>query len=412
MSTPTASWPGDLPVERVERKGLGSPDTLADGIAELASICYAQHCRDRLGVVLHHNLDKVAIHAGHLLVSGGAARYDTPIRVIIGGRASSAFAGETIPVHDLLVDAVYEQLALALPGYDHLLLDIQVETGNTSRFAHWYRPRGLHDLPELTELRCTDSAHLVACAPRTRTEIATLLAEAWLAEQPWAGSDVKVHTLRRGRQLEITARVPALLVRDESPSGLTEFRELLRHAETTLTELIHAAAPDLAVTVGCNTAQHPAETGALDGDYVTLSGSALDLGESGATGRGNDRHGLISPAHQAGNETTYGKDPTGHVGKVAAWLLDELAAHIAATHGPCRISGSWHIGSRFDDPALLHLEVDPDEQPAAEELLGELLPALVADHRWLEDLLDTERYRPRRAPSAAWEAELRHHPYF
>ncbi|WP_093153598.1 hypothetical protein [Saccharopolyspora antimicrobica] len=36
-----------------------------------------------------------------------------------------------------------------------------------------------------------------------------------------------------------------------------------------------------------------------------------------------------------------------------AWLLDELATDIAATDGPCRISGSWHIGARFDDPALL-----------------------------------------------------------
>ena len=57
--------PADAPVEVVERKGLGHPDTLADALAERMSVAYSRHCRERFGAVLHHNLDKLYLRGGH-----------------------------------------------------------------------------------------------------------------------------------------------------------------------------------------------------------------------------------------------------------------------------------------------------------------------------------------------------------
>ena len=50
----------DGPMEIVERKGVGHPDTLCDGAAEALSIALCKHYIDRFGRILHHNVDKVA----------------------------------------------------------------------------------------------------------------------------------------------------------------------------------------------------------------------------------------------------------------------------------------------------------------------------------------------------------------
>lgn len=50
--------------EVIERKGVGHPDTLADGIAEAISIEYSNYCIDNFGVVLHHMMDKILLMEG------------------------------------------------------------------------------------------------------------------------------------------------------------------------------------------------------------------------------------------------------------------------------------------------------------------------------------------------------------
>ncbi|HXQ67877.1 MAG TPA: methionine adenosyltransferase, partial [Alphaproteobacteria bacterium] len=46
-------------VEVVERKGLGHPDTLCDMLAEALSLSLSRFYRERFGLILHHNVDKV-----------------------------------------------------------------------------------------------------------------------------------------------------------------------------------------------------------------------------------------------------------------------------------------------------------------------------------------------------------------
>jgi hypothetical protein len=58
--------PADCP-EIVERKGIGHPDTICDAIAEEFSLALVRFYRERFGLILHHNVDKV-------LLRGGASR--------------------------------------------------------------------------------------------------------------------------------------------------------------------------------------------------------------------------------------------------------------------------------------------------------------------------------------------------
>jgi S-adenosylmethionine synthetase len=52
---------GGLPVEMVERKGLGHPDTMCDALAEALSQALSQYYLDRFGMIFHHNVDKALL---------------------------------------------------------------------------------------------------------------------------------------------------------------------------------------------------------------------------------------------------------------------------------------------------------------------------------------------------------------
>ncbi|MFD7580956.1 methionine adenosyltransferase [Kitasatospora sp. NPDC059817] len=388
--------PSELAVEVVERKGVGHPDTLADGIAELASIRYSRHCLDTFGAVLHHNLDKVAVLGGRAAFTDTDGVYDRPLRVVFGGRISTSFAGAPLPVREILEQAAVDHLRACLPGFERVKLEVRHESTDSSKFPTWFAPRSLADLPERPEAFSNDTAYLVGSAPRTATETVVLLAEAWFRRLGWAGSDIKALAVRRGEGLTVTVCVPAVA---GHLTGAAEFDDAVTTAARELTDQLTARWPG-AVQVVCNT--RGSRTGPLSGQYFTLSGSAVDYGEDGLVGRGNARSGVISGAHLAGNEATFGKNPAYHVGKVGGWLADTAARAVAEHFGPSRIALLWRNGAPYDQPASIETTTTLDAPPGAAE---ELVRATLARTDWLEDLL-AGRYLPKIEPVEQLLADL------
>jgi S-adenosylmethionine synthetase len=72
--------------EVVERKGVGHPDSLADALANEVSIAYSRHCLDVIGVIPHHNVDKLYIGAGHYKNDYGVCDRLSPVVVCVNGR--------------------------------------------------------------------------------------------------------------------------------------------------------------------------------------------------------------------------------------------------------------------------------------------------------------------------------------
>ncbi|MFE0680622.1 methionine adenosyltransferase [Streptomyces sp. NPDC058961] len=388
--------PHDLNVEVVERKGVGHPDTLADSIAELASIRYSQYCLREFGAILHHNLDKVAVLGGRARFGDCDGSYDRPVRVVFGGRVSTSFAGRPIPVRDILEAAAAEQLRRALPGFEHITWRVQHETTDSSKFEHWFAPRELADLPERPTAFSNDSALLVATAARTTAETVALLTEAWFRREPWAGSDIKALVVRDGNALNVTVCAPAVAGHLHTS---TDFADAVSHTAQELTTQLLKRLPG-PVTVVCNTRN--TAKGPLSSQYFTLSGSAIDYGEDGLVGRGNARSGLITPGQQAGNEAAFGKNPAYHVGKVGGWLVDE-ASRTLADHsgGPCRIATIWRNGSPYPEPTSLDITT---AHPCPEA--DDLVRAVLRRTDWVPDLVDNQRYLPAVLPVDELLAEL------
>ncbi|MEU3227440.1 methionine adenosyltransferase [Streptomyces sp. NPDC006976] len=389
--------PHELDVEVVERKGLGHPDTLADGIAELASIRYSEYCLREFGAILHHNLDKVAVLGGRARFGDTDGTYDRPVRVVFGGRISKTFGGRVIPVREILEDAAAEQLRTALPGFERITWQVRHETTDSSKFRYWFAPRNLDDLLERPTASSNDTAFLVGTAQRTTAEIVTLLAESWFRRQPWAGSDIKALVIRTGCALNITVCVPA--VAGQHLASSAQFDDAVTDAAQELTAQLRDRLPG-PVTVVCNTRN--TRTGPLSGQYFTVSGSAVDYGEDGLVGRGNARSGLITPGQQAGNEVLFGKNPAYHVGKVGGWLVDEASRALAEKTGaPCRVAVMWRNGAPYPEPASLDIAA-AHADPAHTDLVRHVLQR----SDWVPDLVEHQRYLPAVLPVPELLAEL------
>ena len=120
--------------ELVERKCLGHPDSLADGIAESISQALCKTYLEEFGVVLHHNTDQGEVVAGESSPKFGGGRMIRPIFILIDGRATKQFNGVTIPTDAVAVEAATTYIHKILPELNlnrDLMIDCRLGTGST-----------------------------------------------------------------------------------------------------------------------------------------------------------------------------------------------------------------------------------------------------------------------------------------
>lgn len=358
--------PAELPDEVVERKGIGHPDTLADALAERMSIAYARHTRARFGAVLHHNLDKLYLRGGHSRTGLGLFEMTEPVVLVVGGRVSSAFAGEEIDYRTMFAEVARDYFATVLPTFENRKwLQIEHMTTSRSRFASWFRPEGLDDLPELRHPTASDTVAVTAWWPNTPTEHLTLQIERHLNQEacgprhPHLGQDIKVMAYRRGRGITLTLNVP--VVPSAAPTA-EAYDNIIRELGVELLDVANACVGGAyEIELRLNTQSvHPFRP---KRHYLLGTGTCLELGEEGFVGRGNGASGLISIYRPKSVEVPFGKNPTYHSGKVYTLYADEIARQIHHVHG---IAATVTIvaanGESLREPAgvSVHLHGDAD----------------------------------------------------
>lgn len=90
----------DDPVEVVERKGFGHPDTVCEALAETLSRNLCCEYRQRFGRILQHNVDKALLCGGRSSPALGGGLVDAPFDIYLAGRATSQVGTDVIPVLD------------------------------------------------------------------------------------------------------------------------------------------------------------------------------------------------------------------------------------------------------------------------------------------------------------------------
>jgi S-adenosylmethionine synthetase len=337
----TGQFIEDIPVEIVERKGIGHPDSLCDGIAERISVEYTRWCQGNLGVLLHHNFDKVQLVAGEVEVSYGEGRMLKPIRIQIAGRGTLAFRGRKVPMDDIAIQAAKQHVRETMRYLNpdrHMVIDS-------------YAGRGAEELQYVVDhVTANDTSIGVSHWPRSGLEYAVYETAQYinhrLIDEFPVGEDVKVMGLRRNGELTLTVALPLIATRI---GDATEYQEVKRAAEADIQE--YAAKLDhRKVTVMVNTADDVAN----DVVYLTLTGTSAEMGDDGAVGRGNRVNGVIAPFRSASLEAACGKNPISHVGKVYN-VLALLAAQDIVERVPAVRAVTVYVLSQIGAPLDLPL---------------------------------------------------------
>ncbi len=108
-----------MPVEFVERKGKGHPDTLSDRASEELSIALCDYYLSHFGRIYHHNVDKCVLVGGQSKgVTFGGGKVTEPIYLMIVGRAAAIVDGNHVPIEEMAQDVTRAWLRKEMHALD------------------------------------------------------------------------------------------------------------------------------------------------------------------------------------------------------------------------------------------------------------------------------------------------------
>jgi S-adenosylmethionine synthetase len=350
----------DQEVEIVERKGVGHPDSLCDGIAESVSRGLCRLYLDRVGEVLHYNTDETQLVAGTAAPAFGGGEVVEPIYLLITGRATKEYDGQRFPVDTVALEAARDYLAETVPELEFgtdVVVDVKLGEGSGDLQEVFAESEG-EDGPEHRHVpMANDTSFGVGHAPLTETERIVLdverrLNREYAGENPVVGPDVKVMGKREDDRVDIT--VAAAMV-DRHVSDMEAYVDAVAGVEAFVADVARDIT-DREVAVEVNTADDVA-SGSI---YLTTTGTSAEQGDDGSVGRGNRANGLITPNRPMSMEATSGKNPVNHIGKLYNLLSTQIAESVVDEVGDIRdlrVRLLSQIGRPIDQPHVADVSV-------------------------------------------------------
>jgi len=334
-------------IELVERKGLGHPDSLIDGIMEEISRELSKEYLKEFGKILHHNVDKGQICGGGTEVDFGGGIFTKPIYILLSGRATSEFDGKKIPVQHIAIETAKKYLGSIVQGLD-VESDVEVESRISMGSAE------LASLFSGTSIPlANDTSFGTGFAPFDDVEKIVLNTERYLnsaeykTAHPEVGEDIKVMGLRQNNRIKLTVAVALISKHVEGIDQYVEYKERIKNDILKLAEKI----TDMEVEVYVNAADDIEKKLV----YITLTGTSVEMGDDGSVGRGNRVNGLITPFRGMSLEAAAGKNPVNHVGKIYSVLATRMADEITEEHEEIEditITLLSQIGKQIDQPSI------------------------------------------------------------
>lgn len=366
-------------IEIVERKGIGHPDSLADGMAEAMSRELSREYIRRFGAILHHNTDETQIVAGRSNPQFGGGEVIEPIYVLLVGRATKYFNGEYIPTDKIALRAAKDYIRQHMQNLDadlDVVFNVRLGEGSTDLQDVFRRRKGQVAL-------ANDTSFGIGFAPLSETEnlvynVERRIYEEFRKQNPAIGEDVKVMGLREKDRITLT--IAAAFV-DRYVESIKEYDAIKEELEGFVRE-ISSEYTERDVEVFVNTADDY-ETGCI---YLTVTGTSAENGDDGSVGRGNRCNGLITPGRPMSMEASSGKNPINHVGKIYNLLANLIAKRISEEVDGVQevyVRILSQIGKPIDEPKALSIQLIPKKgyeirkmeksaRDIAEEMLGKV----------------------------------------
>ncbi|MGC8601388.1 MAG: methionine adenosyltransferase [Thermoprotei archaeon] len=331
------------PLEIVERKGIGHPDTICDGIVEEFSHQLAAAYWKKFNDIYHYNVDKAFLRAGRAEQRWGGGKIVKPMLLILGDRATWSAGDEVIDVGEVGIYSakkwIRENLNSLHPILDpdsDIVYQVEIEQGSKelsyilnenmkvrSSTTVKYSEKG--QIP-----RANDTSATVGYAPLTRSERMTYMLERYLnskpfkQEHPEVGEDIKVMTIRKKRKLDITAAIAFVDRYVQSEDDYFSKKEKLKAEIEDYIKSEFLEGDELEFSLNALDRRGKG----LNGVYLTVTGTSAEDADSGEVGRGNRVDGIISLNRPASNEAAAGKNTVSHVGLIYNILSFDIARDI------------------------------------------------------------------------------------
>ncbi len=341
--------------EIVERKGIGHPDSVADGLAETVSQALCKMYLAKFGRILHHNTDQVEVVGGQSAPRFGGGVFLEPAYIVLVGRATTMVNGERLPYRTTAIQAAHNYLSHTCTNLNvdaDVTLDCKIGQGSVDL-------RGLYDTQKQL---ANDTSFGVGFAPFSELETVVLQTEQLIngplkRDLKAVGQDIKVMGVRHEDAMRLT--IAAAIV-DRHVSDGDAYRNVIEELkERVLDNAVKYT--DREVKVDINTGDNY-EAGIY---YLTVTGLSWENGDDGSVGRGNRVSGLITPYRPMSMEAAAGKNPVTHVGKLDNLLSFDIAERIVKEH-PGKVKEVWvrivsQIGKPIDEPQAATAQIIPEK---------------------------------------------------
>jgi len=378
--------------EIVERKGIGHPDSVADGIAEAVSRTLSNYYRDNYGRIFHHNTDQVEIVGGQAKAAflkrelsqnrgyekGGMIL--EPVYILLSGRATTTVKvdshKERVPYRTLAIRAAFKQLKEQFPNLDPIedvIIDCKIGQGSVDL-------TGLYDTRKQL---ANDTSFGVGYAPLSEVDTITLKTEEYIIEKlrheiKALGEDIKIMTSRNRDKIHITVAQAMVGKHVDDPDAYASIKE--EEKQKLLDNAAKYTKRELDMSI--NTADIPEK----DIYYLTVTGLSMENGDDGSVGRGNRVNGLITPYRPMSMEAAAGKNPVTHVGKIYNLMSMLIADDIVKAGGndikEAHVRIVSNIGHPVSKPQLTSIQLVMADGIAETKYRGEIESIVSA---WLDD---------------------------
>lgn len=342
-----------MPVEIVEKKGLGHPDTICNAVVDEISKAYSKLCLDNFGKVLHHNFDKALLAAGVTQPKFGGGKIIDPITLVLGDRATKIYNDEIIPIDDLAMATFkcWMEAHIRNIKTDQLWYNTQLHDGSGALQDIFVRDGKVYP--------ANDTSAGVGYAPFTKLEQMCIDLEGLMnspvikSEFPFMGEDIKLMAIRNKDKIDLTMSVAMVDKYIESEADYFNKKNAIKvSTEGFIKEMF-----DLDANVTVNALDRPGR--GLDGLYLTVTGTSLEHGDSGQVGRGNNAYGIIPMMRPVSMEAAAGKNPVSHIGKIYNHLCFRIANEIHLTTGNPEVY-VWmvsRIGTPINEPTIVNVHM-------------------------------------------------------
>ena len=342
-------------IELVERKGIGHPDSIADGIAESISQSLCKYYKKEFGYVLHHNTDETQIVAGRSSPKFGGGTIIQPIYILLVGRATKQYNGIEIPTDMIAIDSARKYLNENIENLNsNVIIDCKFGNGSSDLTDIF-----MNINPKTFISSSNDTSFGVGHAPFSELENIVYNTERFMIntlkkknKMKFIGEDIKVMGFRNDNNINLTICSGFI---DKYIDDINCYISCKEEVIDKIYDYVYnLTSRDL------NIQMNTADDIKKNSIYLTVTGTSAEMGDDGSVGRGNRCNGLITPNRPMSMEATSGKNPINHVGKIYNLLSTKIAKKIVEEVNnidEVYIKLLSNIGKPIDQPLIANAQV-------------------------------------------------------